>query len=63
MLVLQALAPANIRPGQRVLVHAGAGGVGSQLIQLAKLWGATVITTCSAASNKFVQVCNACLGL
>jgi NADPH:quinone reductase-like Zn-dependent oxidoreductase len=33
--------------GQQILVHAGAGGVGSVAIQLLKLWGATVIATCS----------------
>jgi NADPH:quinone reductase-like Zn-dependent oxidoreductase len=45
---------AGIEPGkcsgQRILVHAGAGGVGSFAIQLLKYWGATVITTCSAAN-------------
>jgi NADPH2:quinone reductase len=34
-----------IKPGDVCLVHAGAGGVGQLLIQLAKLRGATVITT------------------
>jgi NADPH2:quinone reductase len=34
-----------LRPGDSCLVHAGAGGVGQLLIQLAKLRGATVITT------------------
>src|SRR4051794_13654149 len=32
-------------PGQKVLVHAGAGGLGSTLIQLAKHLGAMVATT------------------
>lgn len=36
---------AHIQPGQRILVHAGAGGVGSFAIQFAKLAGAYVITT------------------
>ena len=40
------LEPGNCK-GQRILVHAGAGGVGSFAIQLLKLWGATVVTTCS----------------
>ena len=39
---------AQIQPGQRVLVHGGAGGVGSLLIQLAKAAGAHVTTTVSA---------------
>ncbi len=34
-----------IRPGQNVLIHAGAGGVGLLLIQIAKLKGAEVFTT------------------
>ncbi len=45
----------NVRPGQKVLVHAGAGGVGSIAIQLAKHLGATVATTASAANAEFVR--------
>ncbi|MGH7613270.1 MAG: NADP-dependent oxidoreductase [Gemmatimonadales bacterium] len=42
----QALADlAQVKPGQRVLVHAGAGGLGSTVIQLAKHLGAYVATT------------------
>ncbi|MEV0383140.1 quinone oxidoreductase [Nonomuraea sp. NPDC050643] len=37
----------NVREGDQVLVHAGAGGMGQLLIQLAKLKGATVYTTVS----------------
>ncbi|GAB4008828.1 NADP-dependent oxidoreductase [Nocardioides ultimimeridianus] len=36
---------AEVRPGQRVLVHAGAGGLGSTVIQVAKHLGAYVATT------------------
>jgi NADPH:quinone reductase-like Zn-dependent oxidoreductase len=36
---------ADVRPGQRVLVHAGAGGLGSTVIQLAHHLGAHVATT------------------
>lgn len=35
----------RLEPGERVLIHAGAGGVGHVAIQLAKLKGATVSTT------------------
>lgn len=36
---------AEVRPGQRVLVHAGAGGLGSTVIQLARHLGARVAMT------------------
>jgi NADPH:quinone reductase-like Zn-dependent oxidoreductase len=36
---------AKVRPGEWVLVQAGGSGVGSASIQIAKLFGATVITT------------------
>ncbi len=39
---------ANIQPGEFVLVHAAGSGVGSAGIQIAKLFGATVITTASS---------------
>ncbi|MFC8800707.1 NADP-dependent oxidoreductase [Promicromonospora sp. NPDC057138] len=45
----------NVQPGQRVLIHAGAGGVGSIAIQLAKYLGATVATTVSAGNADFVR--------
>lgn len=38
---------ARVQAGQRVLIHAGAGGVGHVAIQLAKLQGAEVCTTVS----------------
>jgi len=46
---------ANIQPGQKVLIHAGAGGVGSITIQLAKHLGAYVATTASAKNADFVR--------
>jgi NADPH:quinone reductase-like Zn-dependent oxidoreductase len=45
----------HVQPGQKVLIHAGAGGVGSIAIQLAKHLGATVATTASAANLEFVR--------
>ncbi|WP_104061595.1 NADP-dependent oxidoreductase [Arthrobacter sp. 4R501] len=45
----------NVGPGQKVLIHAGAGGVGSIAIQLAKHLGATVATTASASNMDFVR--------
>lgn len=46
---------ARVQPGQKVLIHAGAGGVGSIAIQLATHLGATVATTASAANAEFVS--------
>ncbi|GAB3821495.1 zinc-binding dehydrogenase [Kribbella italica] len=43
----------HLQPGETVLVHAGAGGVGSLAIQLAKLWGAgRVIATASTEEKR-----------
>ncbi|MEV7660508.1 NADP-dependent oxidoreductase [Paenarthrobacter sp. NPDC089316] len=44
-----------VGPGQKVLIHAGAGGVGSIAIQLAKYLGATVATTVSTGNKEFVR--------
>ncbi|MFI7669565.1 NADP-dependent oxidoreductase [Nocardia sp. NPDC049526] len=46
---------AQVKPGQKVLVHAGAGGLGSTVIQLAKHLGAYVATTATGASEKLVR--------
>lgn len=46
---------ARVQPGQRVLVHAGSGGVGSLAIQIAKDHGATVIATTSARNRALVE--------
>ncbi|WP_334150597.1 NADP-dependent oxidoreductase [Microbacterium sp.] len=45
----------NVQPGQKVLIHAGAGGVGAIAIQLARHLGATVATTASAPNADFVR--------
>jgi NADPH:quinone reductase-like Zn-dependent oxidoreductase len=45
----------NVQPGQKVLIHAGAGGVGSIAIQLATHLGATVATTASGSNADFVR--------
>jgi NADPH:quinone reductase-like Zn-dependent oxidoreductase len=50
---------AQVRPGLRVLIHAGAGGVGSLGIQIAKARGAHVIATCSARNVEFVTALGA----
>jgi NADPH:quinone reductase-like Zn-dependent oxidoreductase len=46
---------ADIRPGQRVLIHAAAGGVGHLAVQIAKARGAHVIATATAAKHPFVR--------
>jgi NADPH2:quinone reductase len=38
----------HLRAGETVLIHAAAGGVGTIAIQLAKMWGATVIASTSS---------------
>jgi len=46
---------AVVQPGQRVLVHAAAGGVGHLAVQIAKARGAYVIGTASADKHEFVR--------
>jgi len=50
---------ADVKPGQRVMVQAGSGGVGSFAIQVAKAHGAWVATTASAANHDFVKALGA----
>jgi NADPH:quinone reductase-like Zn-dependent oxidoreductase len=53
---LQALREAaGLTAGQRVLIHAGAGGVGSLAIQIAKILGLHVTTTTSTKNVDFVR--------
>ncbi len=46
---------ADIQPGQRVLIHAAAGGVGHLAVQIAKARGAYVVGTASAAKHDFLR--------
>ncbi len=47
---------AHVKPGESVVVQAGAGGVGTLAIQLAKMWGAKVIAvTSSDVKNDLVK--------
>src|SRR4051794_19509661 len=50
---------ADLRPGQKVLIHAGSGGVGTMAIQLAKHLGATVATTTGTANVEWVSALGA----
>lgn len=46
---------AQVKPGERVLIHAAAGGVGHLAVQLAKHLGAEVIGTASSAKHDFLR--------
>ncbi|MBB4717329.1 NADPH:quinone reductase-like Zn-dependent oxidoreductase [Streptomyces luteogriseus] len=46
---------AGLRPGQRVLIHAAAGGVGHVAVQIAKARGAYVVGTASAGKHAFLR--------
>lgn len=45
----------NLQKGQKILIHAGSGGVGTLAIQIAKHLGAEVATTTSAANIDMVK--------
>ncbi|MGZ0146266.1 quinone oxidoreductase family protein [Kribbella sp. WER1] len=46
----------HLQPGESVLVHAGAGGVGSLAVQLAKHWGAGRVIATASSEEKRKQV-------
>lgn len=46
---------AKLQAGETVLIQAGAGGVGTIAIQLARHLGARVVTTCSAGNAELVR--------
>jgi NADPH:quinone reductase-like Zn-dependent oxidoreductase len=54
-----AIEAAGLQSGQHVLIHGGAGGVGSIAIQLAKLRGAKVTTSVSASDMVLARVLGA----
>jgi NADPH:quinone reductase-like Zn-dependent oxidoreductase len=57
---LQALRDvARLQPAQHVLIHAGAGGVGSFAIQIAKILGLRVTTTAGARNTELVRALGA----
>lgn len=46
---------ANLKKGQKILIHGGAGGIGSFAIQLAKHLGAYIATTAAKSDFEFVR--------
>jgi NADPH:quinone reductase-like Zn-dependent oxidoreductase len=57
---LQALVDhAGVRPGEAVLVHGGAGGVGALTVQLAAMLGASVTATVRSDTGDLVRGCGA----
>jgi NADPH:quinone reductase-like Zn-dependent oxidoreductase len=53
----------NLKPGQRVLIHAGAGGVGVMAIQIAKTFGVYVAATGSTRNQDFLREMGADLAI
>ena len=45
----------NLQPGQKILIHGGAGGIGSMAVQLAKNLGAYVATTVSDQEKDYAK--------
>jgi len=46
---------AKVKPGQRVLIHGAAGGVGTALLQLGRIAGLEMYGTCSSRSSSAVS--------
>ena len=46
----------HVQPGETVVVHAAAGGVGTIAIQLAKMWGAKVIAVASSEEKRALAI-------
>src|SRR5215469_2765571 len=53
----------RLKPGQRVLIHAGAGGVGIFAIQIAKALGVYVAATASSRNQEFLRQLGADLAI
>jgi alcohol dehydrogenase len=51
---LQGFARVKARAGQRILIHAGAGGIGTFAVQYARHLGLEVTTTTSSKNAEFV---------
>ncbi|TDZ41125.1 Zinc-type alcohol dehydrogenase-like protein [Colletotrichum trifolii] len=51
----EALLPGKLKPGAKVFVNGGSGGTGTWCIQFAKIFGAEVVTTCSARNAELCR--------
>jgi len=54
-----ALTSLGVGPGDTVLIHAAAGTVGTVAVQLAQLWGASVIGTASEVNHDYLRALGA----
>jgi len=45
----------GIKPGQTILIHAAAGGVGQAAVKLCQLWGANIIASASSSKQQFLR--------
>jgi hypothetical protein len=59
MTTIQAFECAKVAAGDKILIHAGAGGIGSFAIQYAKSLGAFVYSTTSSPNASFVKLLGA----
>lgn len=51
----QSLTPETLKPGAKVFINGGSGGVGTWTVQMAKAMGAQVVTTCSTDNVDLCQ--------
>jgi len=55
ILALNALRPANLRKGQRILIYGASGSIGTAGVQLARHFGAVVSAVCNPKSIELVR--------